>query len=63
MELANKDIRQAIEKAGLFQYQVANELGLKSDATFTKWLRFELSNEKKEPIYEAIQKLEARQVI
>lgn len=57
MKKANKEIRQAIDKAGLFYYQVANELGIKSDATFTKWLRFELSEDKREMIYGAIEKL------
>jgi hypothetical protein len=55
--MANNDIKKEIEAAGLFQYQVAHELGVKSDATFTKWLRYELSGEKKEMIRAAIKKL------
>lgn len=59
--MANNDIKQRITEAGLFQYQVAHELGIKSDATFTKWLRYELSEEKKEMIYKAIDNLSTKE--
>ena len=47
MKKANNDIREAINKANLKYYQVAKAYGL-SDSNFTKLLRFELSNDKKE---------------
>ena len=59
--MANRDIRKKITEAGLFQYQVAHELGIKSDATFTKWLRYELPEEKKKMIYKAIENLSTKE--
>lgn len=55
--MANEDIKKAITEAGLYQYEVCHEIGIKSEATFTRWLRYELSAEKKKTIYEAIKKL------
>lgn len=58
MEKANKDIRQAIEEAGLKYYLVAKEYGL-TDGNFTRLLRFELPQEKKDRIFRIIQKLKS----
>ena len=57
MKKANNDIREAINKANLKYYQVAKAYGL-SDSNFTKLLRFELSNDKKEKILKIIKQLE-----
>ena len=57
MKKANQDIRKAIRKSGLYQYEIAEKMGVRSDATFTRWLRFELEDEKKEQIYRAIKEL------
>lgn len=57
--MANNDIKKEIAEAGLYQYQIAHELGIKSDATFTKWLRYEIPGEKKRLIREAIKRLSA----
>lgn len=54
--LANRDIRQAAEDAGLYLWQVAEEIGV-TDCTFSKYLRKELSDEKKATIFQAIEKL------
>lgn len=56
MEKANKDIREAIEKAHLKHYEVANIFGI-SDGNFTRLLRFELSKEKKDKIFKIIEDL------
>jgi hypothetical protein len=42
--------------AGLFQWQVADEVGV-NEVTFIRWLRKPLPEEKKHAIIEAIQKL------
>ena len=57
-EGANKDIREAIKSAGLKSWQVAYSLGLQ-DSNFSKMLRIELPDEKKERILSVIRKLNA----
>ena len=52
----NMDIRQAIAKKRLRHYEVATALGV-SEFTFSKWLRKELSDEKKAKIMSAINDL------
>lgn len=56
MKRANDDIRKAIEEANLKYYQVAKAYGL-SDGNFTRLLRFELDQEKKEKIFKIIESL------
>ena len=51
----NKDIKEKIKAAGLHQYQVADLCGV-SETTLVRWLRYELSPEKKEMILAAIEK-------
>lgn len=51
----NKDIKEKIKAAGLHQYQVADLCGV-SETTLVRWLRYELSPEKKEMILSAIEK-------
>ena len=51
----NKDIKEKIKLAGLHQYQVADLCGV-SETTLVRWLRYELSPEKKEKILSAIEK-------
>lgn len=50
----NKDIRSAIEKAGLKYWQVADQYGL-NDGNFSRLLRKELPQEKKRKIFKAIE--------
>ena len=52
----NDDIRQFIRKSGLHQWMVAQHLGI-SEATFTRWLRTEMSSERKRMVMDAIQEL------
>ena len=56
MGKSNKDIRNAIQKAGIYQYEVAKQIGI-SEPQFTRWLRYELPDEKKKQILEAIGEL------
>lgn len=54
----NFELRQKVENSGIFYWQIAEKLGV-SDATLCRWLRHELSNEKKSQIFAAITELEA----
>lgn len=51
---ANQDIRSAIAESGLNYYHIAKEYGL-TDANFSRLLRFELADEKKQRIFKAIE--------
>lgn len=51
----NLDIRLKIKENRLFNYEVAEKLGI-TEYTFCKWLRNELSEEKKKIILDAIKK-------
>lgn len=50
----NQEIRKAIKAAGLKQWQVADKCGV-SEFTFVRWLRHELTEEKRTAIYAAIE--------
>ncbi|ANP83887.1 hypothetical protein BAQ53_24490 [Bacillus sp. B25(2016b)] len=52
---SNQDIRMAIAEAGVKYWQVGEVVGV-SPNTFTVWLRKELSKEKKEMVFQAIEK-------
>ncbi|NNU94675.1 hypothetical protein ETC01_16250 [Geobacillus sp. NFOSA3] len=52
----NDDIRRSIRESGLHQWMVAEHLGI-SEATFTRWLRTEMSSERKRMVMDAIQEL------
>jgi len=52
---ANLEVRSIMKEKKIFQWQVAVELGV-TDATFVKWLRLPLSDEKKEMVMKAIDK-------
>ncbi|MBR0267504.1 MAG: helix-turn-helix transcriptional regulator [Clostridia bacterium] len=51
----NRDIKDMIKAAGLHQYQVADLCGV-SETTLVRWLRYELTPEKREMILSAIEK-------
>lgn len=57
MSKANQDIREAIYKSGFPQWKVAQQYGL-SDSRFSVILRYELDDDKKKAILEAIKELE-----
>lgn len=52
----NKEIRMAIFKKGLKHYQVARALKI-SACTFSRWLQFELDEEKKKYVLGVIEEL------
>lgn len=54
----NADIRTAIRESSLCQYQVAAKIGV-SEFTFIRWMRNELSDERKQRILAAIKELSA----
>ena len=56
MKEANEDIRKLIFDSKIPMWKIANKYGC-TDSTFSKKLRFELSQEEKEKIKEAIKKL------
>lgn len=57
----NRDIRKAIEQAGLKYWQVADAYGI-SDGNFSRKLRKELPEEEKKKIFEIIKSLK-REVV
>ena len=57
----NKTIREAMQKAGVRQWQVAAELGI-SEATIVRWLRQELTEERSNAIFSAIEALSGKEV-
>ena len=54
--MQNKDIRAAIESAGLKYWEVAEKIGIDS-CNFSKWLRRELTGERRQRTLEAIEEL------
>ena len=57
---ANADVRMAAWSAGLPLWAVANELGV-CEMTLSRWMRTEMSTEKKTQVLSAIQKLSKEQ--
>ena len=51
----NTEIKEKIKAAGLKQYQIADLLGI-GETTLVRWLRYELTEERKEMILSAIEK-------
>ena len=52
----NLDVRMLIKKNRLCHYEVAKEIGI-SEFTFCKWLREELSEDKKKLVFSAIDRI------
>ncbi len=57
--LKNNEIRDRAKKYGVAFWQIADELGIAAN-TFSTWLRYELSNEKRERVMAAIDAIIAR---
>jgi hypothetical protein len=55
----NAELRDKIRKAGLYQWQVAECIGV-SEFTFTRWLRSELKPEVEKMVCEAIVTLQSK---
>lgn len=54
--MKNQDVRRAAQAAGVKLWQIADRLGI-TDASFSRMLRKELSDEKKAEIFGIIEKL------
>lgn len=54
---ANADIRNEVERAEVKLWQIAARLGI-HHSTLSVWLRFEMSDERKAAIREAIAKIQ-----
>lgn len=54
--MKNKNIRDAIEEAGLRHWQLADRIGI-SPATLCVWLRHELTGERLERVQAALEAL------
>lgn len=52
----NKDVREAARKNGVYLYEIADALG-KSEPTFNRWLRKEMTEEMKNKAFAAIEKI------
>lgn len=55
--MSNSELKEKIKDAGLFQWQVADAMGV-SDVTFCKWLRKPLPSKKEKQALEAIRLLQ-----
>lgn len=53
---ANRDIRMAAADAGLYLWEVAESLGI-ADGTLSRKLRNEMSQDEKETVLQAIEKM------
>ncbi|MFR4413363.1 MAG: hypothetical protein ACLT4K_05250 [Catenibacterium sp.] len=50
---ANQEVREALQNKGMKQWELADMLGI-SEFTLTRWLRKELTDDKKELLLKAI---------
>lgn len=55
--MCNKDIKQLLKSKGIYQWQLADRLGI-SEPTITRWFRRELPQEKKKHIIKVIKEME-----
>lgn len=56
---ANEEIRNMIKTNGVFQWEVADALGV-SEVTLIRWLRTPLLDTKKENVIQAINKVKTK---
>ena len=49
----NADIREMLRKLRIFHYEIAAQLGI-NEFTFSRWLRTQLSDERRQQILSAI---------
>lgn len=54
--MKNVEIREILRKKRVFNYEVAQQLGI-TEFTFCRWLRDELSDERKRLVLEAISRI------
>lgn len=56
MRSVNQDIKNAIKKASIYQYEVADKMGI-AETTLVRWLRYQLTEDKRKQIKNAIDEL------
>lgn len=56
MEVRNKEIREYIKSKKVPMWRIAEELGI-ADSSFSRSLRYKVSEEKKTKIYEIVDRL------
>lgn len=56
--MKNPEIREAIKRARVKHWQIAAELGI-GESTLVRWLRFDLTDERKGLILAAVEKVRA----
>ena len=56
--MTNAEIREQIKKSRIFQYEIAQQLGV-TEFTLCTWFRTELTAERRKKILEAINQLKA----
>ncbi len=54
--MKNYDIRCSIQQHRLHHYEIADALGI-NESTFSRWLRDELPEDKKEKIFQIIEQI------
>lgn len=59
--MRNLDIREKLKKAHIFQYELAEAMGI-SEMTLLKRLRKELTTEEKQKIFNIIDKMNRRNI-
>ena len=59
MEKANKEIRELLAKRRIRQFEVAGQLGI-TEFTFSRWMRTELSPERKAKVESAIEDIKRK---
>lgn len=59
---ANKDVRRKIKTSGVYQWEVAEAIGV-SEVTLIRWLRTPLDEEKSSKIHDGIQKAKSKKEV
>jgi len=57
--MMNSELKEKFRVAGVKQWEIAAELGV-SEQTLIRWLRFPLSEDRKQKILDAIEKLSGK---
>lgn len=52
----NADIRDELKNANVYLWQIAAKIGV-AESTFIRWMRFELSDEQKQQVRDAIKEV------
>ncbi len=60
--MANIEIRRKIGMSLIPKWKIAEVIGI-NEATFSRWMRYEMSEERKQRVLMAIEKLSKRQAV